>query len=164
MAEEKQAATGGGSGLPENVAGALAYVLGPVTGVLFLVLEKKSKFVRFHAMQSLITFGGLFVIGSTITFWTIQPIEIMNIFTYGGSEMMSYPMHIYKRWMRQFFTYMIPAIFLNYLPALYFLDKPNPIGTPEFTLFLSPVAGFGILFIALQFWRYGVRNYQSTGT
>lgn len=109
-------------------------------------------------------FGGLFIIGSTITFWTVQPIELMNIFTYGGSEMMSYPMHIYKQWMRTFFTYIVPAIFLNYLPALYFLDKPNPTGLPEFTQFLSPLAGFGTLFIALQFWRYGVRNYQSTGT
>jgi uncharacterized membrane protein len=39
-------------GLPANVAGALAYVLGPITGVLFLVLEKDSPFVRFHAAQS----------------------------------------------------------------------------------------------------------------
>ena len=59
------------SGLPENVAGALAYALGPVTGVLFLVLEKKSKFVRFHAMQSLITFGGLFVLNSVLTMVSI---------------------------------------------------------------------------------------------
>jgi ABC-2 type transport system permease protein len=109
-------------------------------------------------------FGGLFVIGATVTFWTVQPIELMNIFTYGGSEMMSYPMHIYKRWMQTFFTYIVPAIFLNYLPALYFLDKPNPTDLPEFTQFLSPLAGFGTLFIALQFWRFGVRNYQSTGT
>lgn len=109
-------------------------------------------------------FGGLFIIGSTITFWTIQPIEIMNIFTYGGSEMMSYPMHIYERWMRQFFTYFVPAIFLNFLPALYFLDKPDPLGLPGFAPFLSPLVGFGTLFVALQLWKFGVRNYQSTGT
>jgi ABC-2 type transport system permease protein len=109
-------------------------------------------------------FGGLFIIGSTLTFWTIQPIEIMNIFTYGGSEMMSYPMHIYQRWMRQFFTYVIPAIFLNYLPALYFLDKPDPLGMPEFAQFLSPLAGFGTLFVAHQIWKMGIRSYQSTGT
>lgn len=45
-----------GSGLSSNVAGALAYVLGLITGVLFLVLEpyKNDRFVRFHAMQSII--------------------------------------------------------------------------------------------------------------
>lgn len=42
------------SGLTPNVAGALAYVLGPITGILFLVLEKENRFVRFHAMQSTI--------------------------------------------------------------------------------------------------------------
>lgn len=41
------------TGLAPNVAGALAYVLGPITGVLFLVLEKQNRFVRFHAAQSI---------------------------------------------------------------------------------------------------------------
>ena len=40
------------TGLAPNVAGALAYALGPVTGIAFIVLEKQSRFVRFHAMQS----------------------------------------------------------------------------------------------------------------
>lgn len=40
------------TGLDAKLAGALAYVLGPITGVLFLVIEKQSRFVRFHAMQS----------------------------------------------------------------------------------------------------------------
>ena len=40
--------------LAPNVAGALAYVLGPITGVAFLVLEKRSRFVRFHAAQSIV--------------------------------------------------------------------------------------------------------------
>jgi ABC-2 type transport system permease protein len=109
-------------------------------------------------------FGGLFVMGSTITFWTIQSIEIVNIFTYGGSEMMSYPMHIYQRWMRQFFTYIIPAIFLNYYPALYILDKADPFNFPPIVRFISPFVGIGILLLAFRAWRFGIRHYQSTGT
>ncbi|HEU5171601.1 MAG TPA: DUF4870 domain-containing protein [Gemmatimonadales bacterium] len=50
-----------GTGLAPNVAGALAYLLGPITGVLFLVLEKNSPFVRFHALQSIV-FGVLWMI------------------------------------------------------------------------------------------------------
>lgn len=50
------------TGLEANLAGALTYLLGPITGILFLVLEKDSKFVRFHAMQSTITFLALFVV------------------------------------------------------------------------------------------------------
>lgn len=42
------------TGLTDNVAGALAYVLGPISAAFFLVVEKQSRFVRFHAMQSLL--------------------------------------------------------------------------------------------------------------
>ena len=41
------------SGLAPNVAGALCYLLGIITGVLFLLLEKENRFVRFHAAQSI---------------------------------------------------------------------------------------------------------------
>ncbi len=44
----------GGSGLAPNVAGALAYFLGALTGILFLVIDKERPFVRFHAMQSIL--------------------------------------------------------------------------------------------------------------
>jgi ABC-2 type transport system permease protein len=109
-------------------------------------------------------FGGLFIVGATITFWTVESIEVINILTYGGNEMMSYPMHIYRDWMRHLFTFVIPAIFLNYYPALYFLDKPDPFNLPPFAPFLAPAVGGGMLATALTFWRFGIRHYTSTGT
>jgi ABC-2 type transport system permease protein len=115
-------------------------------------------------LSLVVFFGGLFIIGSAVTFWTVESVEMMNIFTYGGSEMMSYPMHIYSDWMRRFFTFIIPAIFLNYYPALYFLDKPDPFGLAPNAHFLAPLAGFSILAIGLVLWNFGIRRYQSTGT
>lgn len=50
------------TGLDSNLAGALAYVLGLITGVLMLVIEKRDEYVRFHAMQSIIVFAGLLVL------------------------------------------------------------------------------------------------------
>ena len=47
------------SGLDENVAAAVAYGLGWITGAAFLLTEPSNKFVRFHALQSVIVFGGL---------------------------------------------------------------------------------------------------------
>ena len=44
---------GGGSGLPENVAGALSYLLGPITGIVFFIIDRQRPFVRFHAVQSI---------------------------------------------------------------------------------------------------------------
>ena len=49
------------TGLASNVAGLLCYVGGWISGIVFLVIEKKSKFVKFHAWQSIMTFGVLTV-------------------------------------------------------------------------------------------------------
>jgi len=57
--EEKERSS---TGLEENVAGFLCYLLGFITGIVFLVAEKKSSFVKFHAKQSTITSLILFVI------------------------------------------------------------------------------------------------------
>jgi len=45
------------TGLSANVAGLLCYVAGWITGIVFIILEKKSIFVKFHAWQSILTFG-----------------------------------------------------------------------------------------------------------
>jgi uncharacterized membrane protein len=48
-------------GLQANIAGLLCYVFGFITGLIFLILEKENKFVKFHAFQSIIVFGALFL-------------------------------------------------------------------------------------------------------
>ena len=50
-------------GIDENLEALLCYIVGWVTGIVFLFIEKENDFVRFHAMQSLITFAGLFIVG-----------------------------------------------------------------------------------------------------
>jgi uncharacterized membrane protein len=54
-------AAGTQSGLSENVAGLLCYLLGWVTGLIFFLIDKRP-FVRFHAAQSIVVFGGLTII------------------------------------------------------------------------------------------------------
>lgn len=115
-------------------------------------------------VSQILFFGALFIVGSTITFWTINSIEAINIFTYGGQEMMSFPMHIYHPLMRRFFTYIVPGVFLNYAPAVYLLGRDDLIGLGPFAPFLAPFISVVALTGALAFWRFGVRHYQSTGT
>lgn len=114
--------------------------------------------------SQILFFGALFIIGSTITFWTIDSIEAINIFTYGGQEMLSFPMHIYHPWMRRFFTYIVPGVFLNYAPVVHLLSRPEPLGLGPLAPFLAPFVGVLAMALALTFWRIGVRHYQSTGT
>ncbi len=114
--------------------------------------------------SQVLVMGALFIIGSTITFWTLQSIEAVNIFTYGGVELISYPMQIYPFWMQRFFTFVIPFIFLNFYPALYFLDKPDPLHFPAFAPFMAPIVALAFLVAALWFWQVGINHYQSSGT
>ncbi len=62
-----------GTGLPKKTAAALTYVLGWVTGIIFLIVEKDS-FVRFHAAQSVVTFGILTIIVVIPFLWFFVPI------------------------------------------------------------------------------------------
>lgn len=86
------------TGINPNVSGLLCYLLGFISGIIFLIIEKENKFVRFHALQSILTFGFLFVfkiIASFIPFigWTLIPIIgivafilwiILMVKAYGG--------------------------------------------------------------------------------
>lgn len=89
MAEAKSS-----TGLKKETAGALAYVLGPITGVIFLILEKDA-FVRFHAMQSIVVFVGLFaiqwILGLSIVLLFLVPLV-------GILSFVLWLMLIYKAW------------------------------------------------------------------
>jgi uncharacterized membrane protein len=54
-------------GLAENVAGLLCYALGWVTGLIFLLIDKRP-WVKFHAAQSIAVFGGLTIIRIGLVF------------------------------------------------------------------------------------------------
>ena len=108
-------------------------------------------------------FGGLFLVGASITIWTVDSTDAINLLTYGGKEMMSYPMSIYSDWLRVVFTFLFPVALLNYYPALFFLGKPDPFGLPSFMPFLAPVAGLMAFLLALSFWKFGLRHYQGSG-
>lgn len=71
------------TGLQPNVAALLSYLAGFVTGIIFFVIEKDNKFVRFHAFQSLVLFGGLFVVQMVLIFTIVLIIlvPILNIAT-----------------------------------------------------------------------------------
>jgi uncharacterized membrane protein len=55
------------TGLAPNVAGALSYVLGPLTGIVFVLMEKQSRFVRFHAMQSTLVGVALIILNVVLS-------------------------------------------------------------------------------------------------
>lgn len=124
----------------------------------------KILYIPVLSLSQVIFFGSLFIIGATTTFWTIERLEILNIFTYGGSEIMSYPMHIFPRPIRLMFTFFVPAIFMSYFPAVFILGKADPLQSPVVFQYIAPLVACLMLWLAFRFWRFGIRNYQSTGS
>jgi len=55
-------------GIEASIAAVLTYACGFITGIIFLLVEKKNEFVRFHAMQSVIVFGAIFIIQAGLAF------------------------------------------------------------------------------------------------
>ncbi|MBD2514634.1 ABC-2 family transporter protein [Nostoc sp. FACHB-973] len=109
-------------------------------------------------------FLGIVIVQATITFWTIESLEIMNILTYGGVETAQYPFAIYSKWFQRFFTYLIPLACVSYFPLLAVLGKEDIFFVPLWFCYVSPMAGILFLIIALQLWKLGERYYCSTGS
>jgi len=106
-------------------------------------------------------FAGIFVLQATLCFWTVQGLEVANILTNGGQMTAQYPLSIYKKWLRLFFTFIIPFGCVNYLPLGYLLAKPG-FESPLYAF--TPLAGFLFLVPCVMIWRFGVGKYLSTGS
>jgi ABC-2 type transport system permease protein len=107
-----------------------------------------------------VIFTGIFMLAAALSFWTVQGLEIANIFTDGGREVSQYPLDIYPKELTRFFTWIIPFAMVNVLPLRYLLDLP---GSKSWQAFL-PLAAIVFFLPCLGFWRFGVRHYQSTGS
>lgn len=106
----------------------------------------------------------LIVIGATLCFWTTKTPEVINVFTFGGEQMTSYPLSIYSGWLRAVFLFVVPVGFANYPAALYLLGRSEPTGLPAWLAWCAPLAAALFLGAALALWRVGVGRYTSTGS
>jgi ABC-2 type transport system permease protein len=122
----------------------LLAVLAPLTGAVF--------------------FSSLFVAGGTITFWWIESGEVAAAFTYGGRDFTSYPVTMYGEWFRKLFAFGLGFAFVSYLPALALLSRADPLGTPVWLRWCSPLVALPAALGAFLLWRTGIRHYRSTGS
>jgi uncharacterized membrane protein len=75
-----QTATKSSTGLDENIAALLSYIFGWVSGLIFFLIEKDSRLVRFHAMQSILLNAAALVVGFLLWFvWVIAAIIFAQV-------------------------------------------------------------------------------------
>lgn len=109
-------------------------------------------------------FSGLIVLQATLSFWSVQSLEVVNSFTYGGVQASQYPISIYKPWFRKILIYIIPLATVNYFPAISIMGHADLLNYPNWLGCASPLFGFAFFIFSLFIWRFGVRHYTSTGS
>ena len=103
-------------------------------------------------------FFALFLLNAGLCFFTMEGLEVMNIFTDGAREYGKYPFGIYGKGVLWITTLLVPLALVQYWPLQYLLDRgPWQYGLLPFLslLFLIPV---------YFFWKFGVAHYRSTGS
>lgn len=106
-----------------------------------------------------ILFFFLFLVNASFCFFTIEGVEIMNIFTHGARQFGRYPYSIYGQGVLRIVTYVIPLALFQYYPLLYLLDIEQNI----LYMFL-PVIGLLFVIPCYVFFRFGLHHYKSIGS
>jgi len=109
-------------------------------------------------------FFGILLLQATLSFWTVESLEIVNTLTYGGIEAAQYPLDIYAAWFRKFLIFVVPLGCVIYFPVAAVLGRSEMTGMAAWTGAVTPFAGFVFLAVAFAAWRVGVRHYTSTGS
>ena len=134
----------------------LAYAV-PTSGIVWTF--DKVITVILMLVGGITVFASLFVLYAGISFFTIEGLEFMNIFTDGSREFGKYPLSIYGEGILKFFTYVIPIALFQYYPFLYLIGRSNNIG-----LIFLPLIGFVFMIPCYCFFKFGLRKYKSTGS
>jgi ABC-2 type transport system permease protein len=126
-----------------------------VDRIVFLPISLAGAFVIFSA---------LFVLTSTLSFWSPASQEVGNVFTYGGVTAANYPLHIFGEWLQRAAIYVIPLAATAYLPGLYLTGAANPLHIPAAAQLASPLLAIPAVLAAWWAWRTATRHYRSTGS
>ncbi|MEC3994398.1 ABC transporter permease [Actinacidiphila sp. DG2A-62] len=109
-------------------------------------------------------FGAVFVAGAAFQFRAGDASEVQSSVTYGGNTMLQYPPTVFSKELVRGVVFVVPLAFVNWLPALYVLGRPDPLGLPRWVDFLSPPVALVCCALAGAAWRAGLRSYRSTGS
>ena len=119
----------------------------------------KAGVVFLMVVGGIAVFSALFMIYAGFSFFTIEGLEFMNIFTDGTKEFGRYPLSIYGKELLFAYTFIIPIAPFQYYPFLYLIGQ-----TDRTWYALLPLTGFLFLIPAYIFFRFGLRCYRSTGS
>ena len=109
--------------------------------------------------SSCVIFFGIFLMAASYCFYTVQGLEVRNVFTDGGKHMAQYPIGVFSKGFVLFFTFVIPYAFVNYYPLLYVLGRNDNI-----LYGLSPLLVVLYLIPCIIVFYLGMKRYASVGS
>ncbi|WP_400163401.1 ABC transporter permease [Brevibacillus sp. TJ4] len=150
----------------------LSRIGGIVQGVAILVISLGGLYVQGKDILLLVCFLPVAVAAgcclyfaislctAAASFWT-QQIKDMQTFTiYAPANAANYPVSLYPDWLKWLFYSVLPIAYMNYVPMLALLGK----GGEWYYPFLTPIVAAVFMWLAVCFWRAGIRHYHSTGS
>jgi len=145
-------------GFGDLIAGIL--VLGYASNALSIVWTLQN-----IILLTLTVIGAVLIIFSvvllfaTATFWIIRSAMLSEIL-YPLMRFTEFPLDIYNPFIIFLLTFVLPFGFINYYPAQFFLGK----GLWMYAAYLTPIVGLIAFVISYSAWKYGIKNYTSTGS
>lgn len=111
-----------------------------------------------------VIYGSVWVLTSSLAFWSSDTQEFANTFTYGGNATNRYPIDVLGIWLRRLVTFVVPLASVAYLPTVRLFGKPMPFGLPRAAAWSGPLVAAVTVMLARLIWGHAVRHYRSTGS
>lgn len=140
-----------------------------ITAAITLFIGIRSSQVQWNALtvwtliamiiSGTLLFIGLFMLGASFCFYSIEDTSLLNVLTYGAKSHGKYPIDVYGQGIMRFCTYVVPYTLVQYYPLQYLLGK-----TTQWQFAFSPLGIVIFIMVCYMVWRMGVRNYKSCGS
>ncbi|MFD2116635.1 ABC transporter permease [Paenibacillus yanchengensis] len=106
----------------------------------------------------------LFLMVGTLSFWVTETGGINAILLNFLTNFHQYPLSIFSVALQYILTFVIPIAFINYYPSFLILDVDSEITINSNLIYFGPVISILFVVLAILFWMYGLKRYNSTGS
>lgn len=115
-------------------------------------------------VSAMIILLSVYLVISTLAIFTVEVSAAVQTIDELARKYMIYPIGIYGTIATFLLTFILPLGFMAYYPASFLLGKAQDIVLNPLLGVLTPVFALVSMLVAFGFWRFGVRNYKSTGS
>ncbi|GGI46469.1 ABC transporter permease [Paenibacillus marchantiophytorum] len=107
--------------------------------------------------------ASIFMLSACFSFWSVKTENLRNLIFFNTRRIAGYPISFYPTMIQKLLIFVVPFSFVNYFPAQLFLNKG---GADQFWggyMYMTPLVGLVMFLLVSVIWKFGVKNYTSTG-